>query len=149
MDRLNRLPPLLPATGYKTYQIVSPIPTHFKTVTCTQIGCAAQEFGWVTRVDERTDLGKAQGYYIRNNSGRRFVESIDPSGMTRFEFQAGQICFATHKQKLDRPEIYVVRDGDWRGNPFGTQPVVHSKPDFWLEDFAEHQQGIADRINRG
>lgn len=144
-----RIPPLLPAAGYKTYQITSPIPTHFAETTCAEVNCTAFEFGWVTRIDESTQLGQQQAYYIRSQSGRKFEVTRDPMGLTLFAFESGQQCFATHKRKLDRPEVYSVRDGDWRGNPFGTRPTIHTRPEYWVEDFAEHQQGVADRMNQG
>jgi hypothetical protein len=47
---------------------------------------------------------------------------------------------------LERPELYVVRGGDWRGNPRG-EVRRHSGPDSWVNDFAEHQDRIARVVN--
>ena len=42
-----------------------------------------------------------------------------------FTFEAGQQCFTQHHVP-DRPQFFVVRDGDWRGNPTG-QNRLHTK----------------------
>lgn len=144
-----RIDPSLPAAAYKTYQIVSPISTHFRPATCDEVSCPNQANGWRTAVDETADLGQGQAHYIRKDSGRRFAEHRDSAGLTVFEFAPGQQCFAEHKLSLERPERYLVRGGDHRGNPLRVQPVVHTKPEFWVEDFAGHQQYIADQIEKG
>lgn len=145
----NRILPQLPAQAFKTYQIVAPVSTHFRDATCAEVDCAAYLSGWRTVVDERVDLGQGQAHYIRTESGRRFVEHRDEAGMTVFEFPAGQKCFRPHKARLDRPEIYVVTGGDWRGNPRGLEPRRHANADDWIDDFATHQQTLADRLNQG
>jgi hypothetical protein len=50
--------------------------------------------------------------------------------------------------RLDRPELYLVADGDWRGNPTGRQRTHQNAAD-WVEDFGEHQLRIADQVERG
>lgn len=140
---MNRFTPAGPAHAYKTYEIISPVSTHFRPGTCDEAGCLAQRHGWTTTVDESTDLGARQAHYIRSQSGRKFVEERGP--LTVFTFEAGQKCFATHQIPLDRPELYVVRGGDWRGNPLGD--VRHHRADTWTEDFAEHQDRIARLVN--
>jgi hypothetical protein len=65
--------------------------------------------------------------------------------LTAFTFEAGQKCFGgVHKVPLERPEFYVVRDGDWRH--LG-RPQMHSGPDAWVNDFAETLDGIARVVN--
>jgi hypothetical protein len=65
-------------------------------------------------------------------------------------FEAGQPCFPpASTAPLARPELYVVRDGDRRGNPRGTKARLHQRPELWQEDFAEHQQTLADAQQRG
>ncbi|HEX6968890.1 MAG TPA: hypothetical protein VF174_08810 [Micromonosporaceae bacterium] len=140
---INRIDPALPAYAYKTYEITSPISTHFRDATCDEAGCLAQRNGWETRVDETTDLGQRQAHYIRQRSGRQFTERLD--GVTVFTFPPGQRCFAGHKVPLERPEIYVVRGGDWRGNPFGDRQRLSA--DAWVNDFGEHQDRIARVVN--
>ena len=139
-----RITPQAPPQFYKTYQIVSPISTHYRTGTCEEFGCLAHQHGWQTGVDESTDLGQRQAHYIRKQSGRRYTEARTETGLTAFTFQAGQRCFATHKVPLERPELYVVRDGDWRR--LG-QPRRFSGPDAFVNDFGEHQDRIARAVN--
>lgn len=141
---LNRIQPAGPVQAYKTYEIASPVSTHFRDGTCEEAGCLAHQHGWQTSVDESTDLGQRQAHYIRTLSGRRFTERRTELGLTAFTFEAGQRCFATHKVPLERPEFYIVRDGDWR--QLGA-PRLHSGPDAWVNDFGDHLDRIARLVN--
>jgi hypothetical protein len=146
----------------KTYQVAAPRSTHTRPATCAEVDCGHWRHGWATRVDERTDLGMAQAAYIRaecvsastpaspaGRARRRYVETRTPEGLTEFAFPGGQQCFAEdHRVPLERPELFIVRGGDWRGNPTG-QHRQHKRPDDWVEDFAEHQQRIATQIQKG
>lgn len=135
-----------PPQAYQSFQIASPVSTHFRTGTCEEAGCLAHQHGWQTSVDESTDLGQRQAYYIRKLAGRKFAERRTELGLTAFVFEAGQKCFAEHKVPLDRPEIYIVRGGDFRGNPRG-DVRRHSGPDAWVNEFAEHQDRLARVVN--
>jgi hypothetical protein len=148
---MNRIEPQLPADAYKTYAIVAPKSTHFVPATCEQVDCAHYLHGWQSVIDETTELGQRQAHYIRKESGRAFRERRREDGLTVFFFEAGQPCFDAqrHQRRLDRPELYIVRDGDHRGNPRGTAQRQHVRPADWVEDFAEHQQGLADEIAKG
>lgn len=156
----QRIEPALPAHAYQSYALVSPISTHFRPGTCEEAGCEPHRHGWRTVVDEATELGQRQAHYIRRESRRRFREERDTAGLTVFTFEAGQACFtaangsydpkvAQHKVRVDREEFYFRRPGDWRGNPTGERPYRHTRADFWAEDFAEHQQQLADRLGQG
>lgn len=145
MRELFRIAPGLPVQAMKTYAIASPISTHYRDGTCEEAGCLAHQHGWQTNVDESTELGQRQAHYIRKLSGRRFTERRTELGLTAFTFEAGQKCFATHKVPLERPELYLVHGGDWRGR---IGPVHrHSGPDAWVNDFGEHQDRIARVVN--
>lgn len=144
-----RLDPQMPAASYKTYVISSPLATHFRPGTCAEAECGAHEHGWLMRVDEAAELGQRQAYYIRKQASRKHTEQRDEAGLTVFTFEAGQQCFAEHKVPLGRPEKYLVKGGDWRGNPRGTRTLVHTRPADWVDDFQNHQQGLADRLGRG
>lgn len=143
--QLFRPDPVGPVHAYKSYEIVSPISTHFRDGTCDEAGCLAQRHGWRTVVDEATELGQRQAHYIRTSSGRRFREERTAAGLTEFTFEPGQRCFGVHKVPLERPELYVVRAGDHRGNPTGE--VRQHSPDSWTNDFGEHQDKIARIVN--
>jgi len=68
-------------------------------------------------------------------------------GLCVFTFYPGQQCFTQHHVS-DRPQMFVVRDGDHRGNPTRRQRI-HSQGKFWVEDFAEHQAKLAEQIEKG
>jgi hypothetical protein len=148
MTQPFRIEPKLPVEAVKTYGIRKPIATHFRPGSCTEAGCANMAHGWRTVIDEATDLGQRQAHYIRKESGRRFTETRDDAGLTTFTFEAGQTCFAQHQISLEREPFYVVRGGDWRGNPRG-DVRRHVSPDDWVDDFANHQNELADRLSQG
>jgi hypothetical protein len=137
-----RLPPAMDVGSYKTYQIRAPKTAHTRIGSCESAGCDANEFGWRTVVP----LGSPQADYIRNHSGRRFREVVEDS-QCHFTFYPGQQCFTQHHVQ-DRPTFYVVRDGDFRGNPTGRRRMHASGAD-WVEDFAEHQAKLADQQQKG
>jgi len=146
---MTRIEPNMPVTAYKTYRIASPVSTHFRPATCAEAGCGAYLNGWTSTIDETTVLGQQQAHYIRKQSGRGYREERLPSGLTQFTFDAGQRCFANdHQVRLDRPELYIVRGGDWRGNPTG-ESRQHQNAQDWIEDFGEHQQRLADEMRKG
>ncbi|MEV7470272.1 hypothetical protein AB0O20_27765 [Streptomyces kronopolitis] len=141
---INRIEPNMPVQAYQTFSITTPRDTAVRAA-CEQVGCAAWRFGWESTIDERTQLGQQQAAYIRGQSHRTFREQQRGDGLTVFRFDSGQRCFAEHQT---RPEIYAVRDGDWRGNPTG-RTRQHTRPQDWVEDFGEHQQRIADQRKEG
>lgn len=143
-----RLEPQLPTNAYKTYQISAPKSTHYRAGTCEEAECQAYARGWITRVDEVTDIGAQQAYYIRKQSGRKFTEDRSPVGLTTFTFPVGQKCFSEHQVPLERDPFYIVRGGDWRGNPMQSA-MRHNRPDDWVDDFANHQDKIKTILERG
>lgn len=143
-----RLPPKLPAAAMKTYTLSAPRSTHTRPGTCAEADCPNLARGWLSAIDETTDLGQKQAAYIRRESGRKFHE-WHRAGLTMFTFESGQECFVEHRVPLEREPLFLVRDGDWRGNPRGTAPRIHARPEHWVEDFAEHQQKLSDRFEQG
>lgn len=116
---------------------------------CKDVGCQFWAHGWETTVDESTPLGKAQAEYIRDPSdrgaGRTYTEQRTGTGLTVFKFEAFQRCFTEHHTQPDR---FLVRDGDWRGNP--TQRVrLHANGRDWAEDFQEHEGSLAELREKG
>ena len=129
------------APAHQTYQILSPIETHWRPATCAEAGCDAHEYGWRTVVDERTDVGAAQANYIRRMANRTFVEERDETGLTTFTFHAGQRCFREHRVPLDRPAAMRVLTGPRTGI---VERARTYRPDDWVDHFATH----LDRIDQ-
>lgn len=139
--------PLLPPHAKKTYSIKAPRATHWRAASCAEVECAGREHGWACLIDETTELGQAQAHYIRKLSGRRFREESH-EGLTSFTFEPGQTCFTEHEVPLGNPQLFLVRGGDLRGWT-GEGNRLHTRPEDWVDDFATHQQLIADAIEKG
>ncbi len=143
--------PVLPAGHMKTYQVIAPVSTHFRPATCEEVMCPAFIYGWVTIVPADSEAAS----FIRHDSSRRHTEAREPDGRASFTFPPGQEGFRggarsehDHKVRLDRPEVYLVRGGDFRGNPRG-EIRRHVRADDWVDDFATHQDKLATRLERG
>lgn len=143
-----RIQPRNPVEAMKTYAVKQPRATHMRVASCGEVECDAHIHGWRTIVDEQTDRGQAQAHFIRHDRSRSHTEARNEAGLTVFEFGPGQPCFAQHELPVGRPPLFRVRGGDWRGNPRG-ESRLHTRAEDWVEDFAEHQQTIADAINKG
>lgn len=138
-----RLQPAMPTGAYQTYAWSAPRDTQVRAA-CEEAGCLAWRHGWETKVDESTELGRHQAAFIRQRSGRTFREQRTAEGLTVFRFEAGQRCFADHQT---RPAVWWVRGGDWRQNRGMVRQ--HTRGADWVEDFAEHQNRLAERLRRG
>jgi len=143
-----RFDPKLPASAMKSWEIKAPLATHWSVTTCDDVDCDAHRLGWKTLIDEGTSLGQRQAHYIRKESKRRFTEERQPDGLTAFVFEAGQKCFAEHRARNMRPERFVERGGDHRGNP-RREHRVHTRPDDWVDSFQSNQEKIRTALERG
>ncbi|MGI5286645.1 hypothetical protein ACQEVF_25355 [Nonomuraea polychroma] len=143
MRPVTRVPPALQVGAYQTYAWAAPRDTRIKSV-CEDVGCMAWLHGWTSTFDESTELGRNQADYVRRRSGRDFKESRTAEGLTVFRFAPYQRCFANHET---RPAVWWVRGGDWRQD----RGLIrrHTSGRDWVEDFAEHQDRLADRLRRG
>jgi hypothetical protein len=157
-----RPPAALPVQAMQTYRIAAPLSTHTRPASCAEAGCQAHAHGWITKVDERTDLGMAQAAYIRaecvtellaaspaGRGRRRYLEHHTPEGLTEFRFPAGQQCFAadSHRVPLERPQLFLVQGGDHRARTGLIRR--HDRPEHWVEDFSESLDRTAERQRRG
>lgn len=139
---------MLGPESYRTYAIVAPLATHFRPATCEEVGCRGWANGWVTRLPvghELIDL------ITSGRTGRRYQETTAPGAAEReFAFPAGQSCFraSQHRVPLERDPLFVVKDGDRRGNPRGTRPAL-LRADQWVDEFATHQDALATARERG
>ncbi len=145
---LFRLPPQGPVTAYKTYGVNVPRATHTRVVGCREYECEAYQHGWETRIDVSTELGARQARYITEQSGRHhsWEHAWGQSEIVIFRFPPGQECFREHRIQ-SQPALYVIRDGDHRGNPTGRRQTVSARA--WVDDFGEHQERLADKQKEG
>jgi hypothetical protein len=141
---------IVPALGpqaYKSFSMRAPIATHHRRVTCAEAECDAWRHGWVTLVDVSTSLGQQQAAFIRGDRTRRCHEQRAGDTLIRFVFGPGQEGFAgkqhTHYARIARPPLFVVAEGDWRGNPRGIPVRVVERPEDWVDEFATHQDRLA------
>ena len=142
--QMNRFEPQLPAEAMTTYQVSAPIQTHWRPATCEEVDCPNYILGWRTIVP----VDSPQAAYIRQDRSRSALEARSGDGLACFTFGPGQKCFEQHRKRLDREERFTKRGGDWRGNPRGERPIVLTS-DQWVDDFGEHQETLADRLERG
>jgi hypothetical protein len=136
--------------AYRTFSVATPLSTHTRVASCLEVECLAHENGWMTTVDERTELGRGQADYIRHAmTPRRYYTESREGDLTVFTFPAGQKCFAEHRIDLDRPAFFRARPGDHRIRPAQHEIYQYANGDDFVDDFANNQQALAERINRG
>lgn len=146
---VTRATPKIPANAMQTFQVKAPKSTHTRAATCEEVECQQYARGWRMQIDLNTDLGQRQAHYIKHQSGRSYKVTDQKDGMVTLEFRGGQPCFQEHRVRNDLPEKFLVRGGDYRGNPLRTPTRVHKKPEFWLEEFQENQDRIKTIHERG
>lgn len=145
----SRVDPRMPVHAMQTFQIVAPKSTHTVRVSCEEAECRAYANGWRMTIDLGTDLGLKQAHYIKHLSGRSYRKVGVNGSLVELEFASGQPCFAEHRVRNELPEVFRVKGGDHRGNPLKTPTRVHKRPEFWVEEFAEHQDRLKTQIERG
>ena len=129
---LNRIQPTAPVDQMRTHAIFAPLETHWRKASCEEVGCLAFHMGWtldtVGLPEKDVELAK--------RSGRVYTIVPGEHGDV-LAFGPGQSCFrvSEHRIRIERPEIFVARNGDWRGNPDGNQakPVIFSGADAWRD----------------
>ena len=149
-ERVNHIPPQLPPGAYQTFEANAPLTTHWRQATCEEVECAAYMQGWTSDVlansPEEDRIRKTYDDEIRRG---KITTTKTPEGFTRYHFPAGTACFRRvwHKLPLERPALFTVRSGDWRG----TDGVIRTfkNGEEWVSAFGEHQAAIADKVNRG
>lgn len=138
----------------ETYSIKSPRSTHTRPGTCAEAACKHYLHGWLTVVPK----GSTQEATIRILLGRHAADGLvrhakeeadQGDGMVGFRFEAGNPCFkaSLHRVSLDRPELYLVRGGDWRANTGLVRR--HTKPEHWVENMQETLDAVAKRARAG
>lgn len=152
MRPMNRLQPVLPVEKMQTYRVASPISTHTRPATCEEVGCPQFLRGWVTKVPIGSPEHQMMKQILSRHSPdklRREAKDITSIGSPNAEylFPPGTPCFkaSTHRKSLDRPEMYLVRGGDWRGNTGLIRR--HTRPEHWVEDSQESFDKLRRAIN--
>ncbi|MFZ3473088.1 hypothetical protein ACODT3_10860 [Streptomyces sp. 4.24] len=137
---------LLPPTAYTSFEIAEPLSSHFRRATCAEVDCPAHLNGWRVRVEGLAP----EDVHAAKTSGRRYAEQYIADGETWLVFEAGQPCFraSQHRTRVGKPELFIARDGDARGNPTGRR-TQHTRPEHWVEQFAENQDRLATVQQRG
>ena len=145
MRELNRVEPNLPPHAYQSFSIKAPVSTHWRAASCAEFGCPKYLGGWRVRVEGLSP----ELLHAARTSGRRHVERSVAEGETWLVFEAGQSCFqaSTHRVRVERPELFLVRGGDWRQS-FG-ETRRHTRPEHWVEEFQENQQRLMDAKQQG
>lgn len=153
---VNRVPyraqPAMPVQAYRTFSVHMPIATHWRPASCEEVGCKRYAKGWQTPFVPGTPAGEKIRYQIRNSPIRRKWTVMRLPDKTVVTFEAGQQCFmqdhpATHHKLpvFERPQIHVIRGGDWRARTTERR-IVGS--DEWLDRFAHNQDVLKTRIEQ-
>lgn len=144
--RLNRIESKAGPEHFKTYRLLAPIRTHRKPASCSDVQCPKWINGFKATFDVSTNDGLAHAKAVEK-SGRRRTFTMAGTLVT-YVFPAGENCFDRHSVSLEREPLYVVQGGDHRGNPRSIGRRTLNAAD-WVDDFANHQTGIADLRERG
>lgn len=144
------LPPNL-----KNYVILAPRATHFRPATCAEVQCNRFVTGWETHLDESTEDGRQLAAYVRSRKhGNQYTEwRAEGSSIVVFRFPPFQpyVFGAEHRQhvvKLDRPEIFAVRDVT-TGFELKQHRGAENGARDWADDFATNQDKVAAKFNEG
>jgi len=143
-----RLDPKMPAHAYTSYTLAAPLASHWRTATCEEVQCERYLNGWQIR-KEGLD---AQLLHLATHSPQRPYREVQVApGETWLIYQPGLPCFeaSNHRIRVEREAFYYRWPGDHRGLLPGERVYQHQRPDFWVEDFQEHQDKIITAINQG
>lgn len=149
---LIRPTPGIPMSKMLTYKVASPPTTHTRPGTCEEAGCAAWRKGFTITLPVGSDRIAHLKQMMRGELDgiKREDARVERDGtLVHVHFRPGTPCTRAtrHRVSLHRPEKYLVRAGDWRGN----LGVVrrHNRPEDWVEDFATTLDKSRRVINGG
>jgi hypothetical protein len=133
----------VPVGVYQTFTLARPrTPDFWRNATCDEVNCRRKREGWRTVLDIGTATGARDAKWIVDHSGRH--GTIERAGnQVTFTFAAGQDCFERHRVAHEREPVYIVRDGDHRGNPTGRRRI-HQRGADWVD----HMQNDLDKLRQ-
>jgi len=148
----NRLAPNAGPENFKTFERRAPLSSHWRKATCEEVLCDDYVHGFVLTIDLSTDLGQRQYDYVKHDGSRSC--SIHRSGMNMLScvYRPGNAGFKPthdHRIPIGRPAIFLVAEGDFRGNPRGIPVRVHRTGVDWADEFATHQDKVVTLLQRG
>lgn len=153
-----RADPRMPQQAYKTFSVHMPRATHWREASCEEAGCKHYAKGWKTTFVPNTPDGEKIRFQIKNSPTKRTYKVVRLADKIEVLFPPGQSCFmqdhptTRHRVPIfDQPQIHVVRSGDWRTGAKTQRATrrVHTRSEFWVEEFAENQQRLKQIVERG
>lgn len=148
---LNRIMPQGPPSAYRTFRAVRPRETHTRVATCEESGCERWASEWMVALDLAQPKHRKMAEDIVRGPVKRVYRLVRlPGGQwVEFHFPPGTPCFAFqlghHRVPIRPPELVAYR-GDWRHQLSRTRIMRMSE---WLERFAENQDQVRTRLERG
>ena len=147
----QRVPPKLPVHAMKTYEMRWPTSTHHRSATCAEVDCPQYLNGWQMGFDLTVPEKVEAANWVRNQSGLSFSFALTETTVT-FTFPAGQQCLESrirpHTVTLEREPLYLVRGGDFRGNPLRQQRAHVNGADF-ADDWHTSLDRLEEQMRRG
>jgi|SRR5690242_9178410 len=134
---------------HKTYRVKAPLATHWEPyppqqqadgTACLNSGCAPYRTGWQLRWESLDE----QQRYDATHCGRPY-QFLEVSATEHLlDYPPGTPCFraSTHRRRIDKPEIFVVRDGM-------SAPRIHTRPEDWVDDLQNHTDRVQTARERG
>lgn len=152
LRQLSRPTPTLGVSKMVTYAVKSPVSTHTRPATCAEIECVVWCAGFTLTLPVGSDKIEHVKQLMRGELDgiQRLDAKVQRDGnLVHIRFAKGTPCLSAtrHRVSLNRPELYVVRGGDWRGNTGVLRK--HTKPEHWVEDFEENLAGTRRVLNGG
>jgi hypothetical protein len=148
----NRLEPEGGPQYYKTYRWAAPLETHWRRAHCEEVDCIDFLKGFIMTIDLTTNLGLKQAHYlIKEDKDRHGTVQRTAMYQIKIHYPPGTPCMkrGEHRAPIGRPPLFVVSGGDWRGNPRGTPTRRFNRAEDWIDEFANHQIGVAEKVKRG
>jgi hypothetical protein len=127
-----------------------PFRTHWRQATCEEVDCPDFLNGFIVTIDTSTNLGQKQHNFLTHDKTRNYSMQRPSVTIFKFCYAPGNKCmrYYEHRTLIGRQPLFLVAEGDFRGNPRNIPVRVH-KPEDWVDDFAEHQDKLATTIQRG